>query len=121
MNNRIRELRKSLGMTQRNFGLAIGLTQNAITLMETGKRNISDFSVRNICREFHVNEEWLRYGTGEMFEAPLQSDLDSLSRKYNLSPGSLILIEKFITLKPAQQEAVLQFVRETAASLMNEK
>ena len=66
MNKRIRELRKSLDMTQTDFAQAIGLTQNTITLIETGKRNISDFSVRNICREFHVNEElakkWLANG-----------------------------------------------------------
>ena len=115
MNKRIRELRKSLDMTQTDFAQAIGLTQNTITLIETGKRNISDFSVRNICREFHVNEEWLRFGTGEMFEAPLQSDLD------NLSPGSRILVEKFVTLKPAQQDAVLKFIRDTAASLTDDR
>ena len=121
MNKRIRELRKSLDMTQTDFAQAIGLTQNTITLIETGKRNISDFSVRNICREFHVKEEWLRFGTGEMFETSLQSELDALTRRYNLSPGSRILVEKFVTLKPAQQDAVLKFIRDTAASLTDDR
>ena len=64
---RIRELRKALNMTQNDFALKIGLTQNTITKYETGLRSASNQIVISICREFNVNEEWLREGKGDMF------------------------------------------------------
>lgn len=67
MNQRIKKLRKALDLTQKDFAGRIGMKQNSIALIETGKRNISDQAVLSICREFDVNETWLRTGDGEMF------------------------------------------------------
>ena len=67
MNERIKALRKVLGMSQDIFAEKLGLTKNYISLIENGKRNLSEQSVKVLCREFNVNEEWLRNGTGEMF------------------------------------------------------
>lgn len=66
-NQRIKKLRKALDLTQMEFAARIGSTQNAVTGYETGRRNPSSSVVNNICKEFHVNEEWLRTGSGEMF------------------------------------------------------
>lgn len=67
MNIRIKKLRKELDLTQQAFAERIGLKQNSIALIESGKRNISTQAILSICREFNVNEEWLRTGVGEMF------------------------------------------------------
>ena len=67
MQERIREVRKALGYTQSEFGARLGLRGNTITGYETGIRSPSEAVVMSICREFNVSEEWLRYGTGEMF------------------------------------------------------
>lgn len=67
MNNRISLIRKTLGHNQDIFAEKLGLTKNFISLVETGKREPSDRTIKDICREFNVNEEWLRSGTGEMF------------------------------------------------------
>ena len=67
MNTRIKKLRKALELTQQSFADRLGLKQNSIALIESGRKT-SDQTIRNICREFHVNEEWLRTGAGEMFE-----------------------------------------------------
>ena len=69
MNQRIKQLRRSLNLTQQDFAERIGLKQNSIALIESGKRNISNQAVLSICREFNVNETWLRTGEGEMFNA----------------------------------------------------
>ena len=69
MNQRIKQLRRSLNLTQQDFAERIGLKQNSIALIESGKRNISNQAVLSICREFNVNETWLRTGDGEMFNA----------------------------------------------------
>lgn len=77
MKSRIKKLRKSMGLTQTDFGERIGVKGNTITNYETGLRNPTDAVVLSICREFSVNEEWLRTGNGEMFLETKKDDLIS--------------------------------------------
>lgn len=63
---RIRAVRRALDLTQTEFGRRIGMKQNTIALIEGG-RNTSDQTLKAICREFNVSEDWLRDGRGEMF------------------------------------------------------
>lgn len=67
MNERIRELRKSLGLTLEKFGGRIGIKKSSLSTIENGRSNASEQTILSICREFQVNEDWLRNGTGEMF------------------------------------------------------
>ena len=67
MKQRLRELRKTLNLNQTEFGNRIGVKQSTITGYETGNRIPLDSVIFSICREFNVNEDWLRYGKGEMF------------------------------------------------------
>lgn len=67
MNERIKELRLALDMTQESFSQRLGVKRNTIGNYETGNRIPSNQIVFSICREFNVNEEWLRTGKGEMF------------------------------------------------------
>lgn len=69
MNDRLSKLRKDQKLNQEDFANRIGLTKNFISLVETGNRTLSDRSIKDICREFGVNEEWLRTGTGEMYKS----------------------------------------------------
>lgn len=74
MKDRIRLLRKELGLNQTDFGERIGVKQAAIAGYESGIRTPLDAVVTSICREFCVNEDWLRNGTGEMFKEKLPED-----------------------------------------------
>lgn len=67
MNTRIKYVRKESGLTQTEFGERIGVKHNTVTCYETGRIVPSDGAIINICREFHVSEEWLRTGEGEAF------------------------------------------------------
>ena len=67
MNERIKELRKHLGLTLEAFGKRLGVTRSAIGHLERGERTLTDQMFLSICREFNVNENWLRTGDGEMF------------------------------------------------------
>ena len=64
---RIKEARKALKLTQQVFADTIGLKRNTVATYEMGKSLPSDRTIADICREFHVNEFWLRTGEGEMF------------------------------------------------------
>lgn len=68
MKERIKELRKTLGFTQQKFSEKIGVKRNTVAQYETGRNIPIDSVINLICREFNVNEEWLRTGEGEMFK-----------------------------------------------------
>lgn len=67
MNIRIRELRKALGLNQKDFAQKIGLKQNSISCMEKGGATVTEQNIKTICSQFNVNESWLRTGSGKMF------------------------------------------------------
>lgn len=67
MNTRIREVRKSLHLSQKDFAEKIGLKQNAISYMEKSGCTVTEQNIKTICAQFCVNEKWLRTGSGEMF------------------------------------------------------
>ena len=86
---RLRYLRKQLKLTTRAFGASINMSGGAITNMEKGLRNITDRTIRDICREYNVNPEWLINGSEPMYE-DVVSDLDiddevkQLAKQYSL-------------------------------------
>lgn len=67
MKERIKELRKTLDLTLEEFGNKIGVTKTTISRIENGVNSVTNQMLTSICREFNVNEEWLRTGEGEMF------------------------------------------------------
>ena len=72
MKDRIIQIRNSVGkngkkMTQEEFAQSLNLSRNFINQIESGAKNPSERTILDICREFNVNEEWLRTGEGEMF------------------------------------------------------
>ena len=117
MNERIKQIRRELGLTQAEFAERIGLKQNSIALIESGKRNISDQAVLSICREYVVNEEWLRTGDGDKFIPDSNDELEALAKKYDLSNADQVLIEKYVNLKPGSREAIINFITDVVAGL----
>ena len=67
MNERVKQLRKTLDLTMEKFGEKIGVKKSAISLIESGKNSLTEQMIKAICREFDVDEEWLRNGTSSMF------------------------------------------------------
>jgi transcriptional regulator with XRE-family HTH domain len=91
MNTRIKTVRKSVGLTLEKFGERIGITASSVSAIEVGKNNPSEQTIRAICREFGVNEIWLRTGAGEMFRPEEESEelARNLKRLMNGRPDSL--------------------------------
>lgn len=93
MNQRLRVVRKSLGMSQKDFAREMGLTQTFLSMMEGDKSRITDKNVKLICATYNVNEEWFRDGVGEMFSStPHEKELHEIYQK--LMPAS----QKYLTL-----------------------
>lgn len=64
---RIKKIRKNLGLTQKDFAARLGLSQNFIAQVESGTKFPSDRTLRDIYREYHVNPAYLEQGIGDMF------------------------------------------------------
>lgn len=67
MKDRIKSIRKELGLTQQEFADKISVKRGAIANYEIGRNEPTDSVISLICREFNVNEAWLRTGEGDMF------------------------------------------------------
>lgn len=115
MNKRLKELRNSLGFSQSAFAEKIGIKQTSYSDIETGRRELTERNLNLICKEFNVNEKWLRTGEGDMFaleldentmlveqilndvESPFKSLIFDIMKIYNsLDQTSKIVINNFI-------------------------
>lgn len=117
MNKRLKELRKSLKLTQTEFADILHVKQNTVASYESGRIIPSDMVIANICREFKVSEEWIRTGKGEMFIGKKKDFVDMLVDQYNLGQASETLIRTFCELKPEDRKVILNFVIMAADNL----
>jgi transcriptional regulator with XRE-family HTH domain len=106
MNERLKELRKSLGLSQRQLCSRTGMTQSNYASMETGAREFREVYVKLVCASFQVNENWLRNGIGEMFiEAPNRELEELLNIFDSLTPAlQRYLLKQARLLKEHQDE-----------------
>lgn len=77
---RIKEIRKSLGLTLEKFGDRLGVTKQTISRLENGINNLTDQMTKSICREFNVDYMWLTTGEGEMFVDMDNSVLEAIEQ-----------------------------------------
>lgn len=117
MNERIKAARKALGLTMEQFGARIGMGKSSVSKIEKGANSTTDQTIKSICREFGVNEMWLRTGEGEMFDQSAESSLDRLAAEYHLDERKKAVISAFLKLSTADQEAILRYVDSLAAEL----
>lgn len=117
MNERLKQLRKALKLNQVDFGAKLSLTGSAISRYESGVNAMADNIVLLICREFDVNEEWLRYGTGSMFSQKNMDLIEQLSDKYDLGLYGRQLLETYLELSDSDRRAVERFVANLTANV----
>ncbi len=113
MNERIKQLRKELGLTLDKFGEKIGVGKTAISKIENGDRSVTDQMFKSICREFNVREEWLRNGEGEMFVQMNRDERVADIVKKALASDDEFVINTFTALgqlTPAEWDLVKKFI-----------
>lgn len=106
MNERLKELRKALHLTQKAFAEKIGAKQNTIATYEMGRNNPSDPVIHSICIAFGVNENWLRNGVGDMFITPASFSLDEYAIANSLNKTEISIIRGFMELNPDTRQAI---------------
>lgn len=89
LGERIKAIRTETGLNIQQFAQRLGVTHAAISILENDKSGISNQTIVSICREFNINENWLRYGEGEM-HAP-ENEEEELGR----------LVKRLFSARPA--------------------
>ena len=106
MNERIKQLRKTLGLTQQEFAERIGITRNAVANYETGRNEPIGSVLNLICNEYNVNPDWLHNGSGEMFIEPATFSLDEYAQANKLNKTEISIIRGFMELNPDTRQAI---------------
>ena len=126
MKERIRKIRKTLKLTQVEFGEKIGVKGNTVTNYETGLRNPTDAVLLSICREFNVNEGWLRTGEGEMFQIPDDEDAALISEVLENPDDKfyqmlLNMVRTYRQLSPESKKVAEDFIDQLFENSKNRK
>jgi transcriptional regulator with XRE-family HTH domain len=99
MNNRLREIRKELGLNQENFCKPLNISRSHLAGIESGLKNLTDRLIKDICNEYNVNSDYLIDGEGEMFTDPLAG--------FNMEPE----IEEFMRLYLSVDDETKDYVK----------
>lgn len=124
MNDRLKEIRKLNKLTQEEFAKEIGITQSTVTAYECGNRVPSDSVILNICRNFHINETWLRTGEGEML-TPISRDAEIAAFLGDVMRGEKEdfrrrLVSVLARLEPAEWELLANMAQRLAEEYQKE-
>ena len=107
---RLKQIRKYLKLSQKNFAKEIGMSQSGSGQIEIGDRPISDRLIKSICMAFNVNENWLRTGEGEMIIEIKDDFLDQMTKKYNLSPIEAQIADYCLNLSSEERAGILKHI-----------
>jgi hypothetical protein len=114
---RVRQVRKELGLTLEKFGERIGMKKNSISQIENGKNSVTDQVIKSICREFNVDYTWLTTGKGDdIFEKSPSSTMEQLKKEFDLDDFSYKLVYQYLKLNADQRQAVRDFFYNAATS-----
>ncbi len=111
MNERVKELRKALGLTLDKFGARLGVGKTAISKIEKGENNLTDQMFLSICREYNVNPGWLETGNGPMFrEDPNENDYMIAASKLSDDPLVTSCLIEYAKLQPDERDIVRKYI-----------
>lgn len=117
MKDRIKKIRKELNLTQQEFADRLGIKRGAIANYEIGRNEPVDSVISLLCREFHVNEEWLRSGTGEMFIEKSTFSLDEFADTNHLTDLEKEIVRNFMSLDEQTRNAIYSIFSKAAPNV----
>lgn len=114
INERVKAVRKALGLSQAALATRLDIGQAAVSMLEQEGNTVSDRNIRQLSREFGVNETWLREETGEMFADDTAQLIDPLQRRFNLTADERKHLTRFLTATPGERRKILEALRTIA-------
>ncbi|MCR0611405.1 helix-turn-helix domain-containing protein [[Clostridium] innocuum] len=121
INQRIAEVRNTLGLSMEKFGSRIGITRSSVNSLEKGVNNPSDQTIKLICKEFNVDYFWLTEGADvDMFMRLPSTLMEKLSEQYNLNKKSQMVLKTYLEAPDDEKEAIENFLTTLAENLQKE-
>lgn len=117
INQRIRILRKELGLSQGDFGKRIGLKQGAVSKIEQEGSTVIDQNIRLICTTFGVSERWLREGTGDMLAQTRDDYVRAFAERCHLGETFIQVMKNFLALSEEDRATMFRLIQQVAAGL----
>lgn len=109
---RIKAIRKELGLTLEKFGEKLGVTKTTISRIEKGVNNLTDQMARSVCREYNVDCDYLMYGEGDMFTDLPKTILDELCMQFDLDDFDRAVVEMYLDLPAELRQAIKAKVKD---------
>lgn len=106
MKERLKVLRKALGLSGEKIVEPLGMKRSAVSNIENGRSNLAKQSIIAICSICNVNEKWLRTGEGEIFDETTTSVPDDLTKQFNLRDIDIRIVESFLNLSPENRAVI---------------
>lgn len=119
MNERIKKIRKELHLTQDDLANKLNVSKNFIWMIEKGDRLPSDRTVKDLCREFGINENWLRTGEGQMIE-PLDRNTEIARLVANMKKTPDSMKSKLTLLLQQVDDDTIALMYDIAKQWVNE-
>ena len=111
ISERVKKLRKTLGLSQTEFGERIGVTIGVIRNLEHDLVPPKELLLNQICKEYHVNPDWLLKGEGDMMLGDTELLLDELSKDYDLDETDIKILKAYLKLDHEQRIALKEFLK----------
>jgi len=109
---RIKAIRKELGLTLEKFGEKLGVGKTAISKIEKNERNLTDQMAKAICREYNVDYDYLMYGEGDMFTDLPKTIVDELCMQFDLDDFDRAVVEMYLDLPAELRQAIKAKVKD---------
>ncbi|MSS21158.1 helix-turn-helix transcriptional regulator [[Clostridium] innocuum] len=119
-NNRVKELRKMLNLSQESFGENLGIQKASISRIEKGVNGLTTQLAKLISKTYNVNYLWLTEGKGEMFETP-DSTLDGLAMQYDLNEIDLYLIKAYLDMSKEERSEFAEVILNKLLSILKKE
>ena len=125
INNRVKEVRQSMELSQAKFAQKIGFSQGGIKDVEIGKCKVTDRLILAMNKYLGVNEEWLRTGNGSMYAQTDKKDaveqaLNILMAKYNMDKFEIAMMKNYLEMSPEAKQGFKTFLKEVAPTIKAE-
>ena len=122
INNRAKEVRQSMKLSQAKFAQKIGFSQSAIKDVEIGKCKVTDRLILAMNKYLGVNEEWLRTGNGSMYAQTDKKDaveqaLNILMAKYSMDKFEIAMMKNYLEMSPEAKQGFKTFLKEIAPTI----
>ena len=109
INYRIKQVRIEANLNQKEFAKLLGMTQSGVSYMEQPQRNVSDITIKSICNQFSIEEDWLRYGIGPRHISAPSFSLDSFAKEGEMSALELKILKRYFALDPKVRKEALSY------------